>query len=224
MTYSLNCGSSVCPFAGNFWVCWWKEIMPHVISKSEFKLCLAGREKVKAMCVVAGGDIKTFCCCKSRGEREEIKAVVGLGKCRWAIKVCLICWLQLCLENSPDPSYGSGCCVRPHVPPFAKQASAIHNPSPLPSTSPHPLHWKGWPLNSQASGNICSPEIHTSCQLGLGWASGTWGRTPWCSCGPEKDQTRKFCGWVEGGALLAGGCLAVAAPLCLKGGRDRICS
>lgn len=60
--------------------------------------------------------------------------------------------------------------------------------------------------------------------IGVGVGLGDRGRTPWCSCGPEEGQTRKFCGWVEGGgALLAGGCLAVAALLCLKGGRDCIC-
>lgn len=36
--------------------------------------------------------------------------------------------------------------------------------------------WKGQPLNSQASGNICSPEIHTTLQLGHRAGAGLGGQ------------------------------------------------
>lgn len=63
--------------------------------------------------------------------------------------------------------------------PVAKQAGVICNPPPPK---------KGWPLNSQASGNICSPEIHTSCQLGSGWAQGLEKGLLGCSCGRRRKS------------------------------------
>lgn len=96
--------------------------------------------------------------------------------------------------------------------PVTKQAGAIRNP---------PL--KGWPLNSQASGNICSPEIHTCCQLGLGWAQGL-GKEPLMQLWPRERPDQDVLWLEKGGGSHSGGCLAVTILLCLKGGRDHICS
>lgn len=111
----------------------------------------------------------------------------------------------------PWPILRTGCCVRPHVPLLQSRQAQYATP---PERDGH------WTLRQVA---IFAHLKYTHLANWGRGGLGDWGRTPWCSCGLEKDQARKFCGWRRAGALLAGGCLAVAAPLCLKGGRDRIC-
>lgn len=48
----------------------------------------------------------------------------------------------------------------------AERNSHSFTPTSCKSVTPIRNLWKGQPLNSQASGNICSPEIHTTLQLG----------------------------------------------------------
>lgn len=110
----------------------------------------------------------------------------GLGKCRWAIWVCLICWPQLCLENSPDLSYGP-VAVWGHTYPPAKQAGAIRNP---PERASH------WTLRQVA----IFAHLKYTHLANWGWGGpGAREGLPWCSCGLEKEQTRKFWGGVGWG-------------------------
>lgn len=78
-----------------------------------------------------------------------------------------------------DPSYGS-VAVWGHMYPCCKAGRRNMQPPSPPK--------KGWPLNSQASGNICSPEVHTSCQLGSGWAQGLEKGLLGCSCGRRRKS------------------------------------
>lgn len=89
--------------------------------------------------------------------------------------------------------------------PVAKQAGNTQPPTP-PERAGH------WTLRQVA----IFAHLKYTHLANWGWGGlRDRGRTPWCSCGLEKEQIRKFCSWRKVGALMAGGCLAAAALLCL---------
>lgn len=123
-------------------------------------------------------------------------------------------WTPAVPGEFPWPILWIGCCERPHVP-LLQSRQAQYTP-PLPTHTHIHTHWKGWPLNSQASGNICSPEIHTSCQLGSGWARGL-GKDPLIQLWPAERADQEVL-WSEeggGGGSVGGGAVSQRRPYCV---------
>lgn len=164
------------------------------------------------------GDIKSFFCYKSSGGRKwKLEMVSQSGKMQMSYIGMFDLLTPAVPGEFPWPILCTGCCVRPHVTPVAKQAGAIRNPQPTP-----PERTGHWTLRQVA---IFAHLKYTHLANWGRGGLGDRGRTPWCSCGPRrKIRPGSFAAGEGVGAVLAGGCLAAAALLSLKGGRDRICS
>ena len=124
----------------------------------------------------------------------------------------------------PDPSCGP-VAVWDHMCPCCKAGGRNTQPPPHTHTHTHPPTPERaghWTLRQVAIfAHLKYTHLTNWGRGGLGDS----GRTPWCSCGPRrKSRPGSFVAGGGWGALLAGGCLAVAVLLCLKGGRSRICS
>lgn len=78
--------------------------------------------------------------------------------------------------------------------------------------------WKGQPLNSQASGNICSPEIHTTLQLGRRAGAGLGGSG---SC--EAERRGRSGSLVRGNRTPAGVLFIAGGPIVFYGREGYIC-
>ena len=184
------------------------------------------REKKRSKLCVCGGfwGHQLILCCKISGGRKWKLEMVSLVwenadepyRCVWFADPS--CAGRIPLTHPVDRLLCETTCA-----PAAKQAGAIRNPPPThthPPTSERAGHWT---LRQVAI------FAHLKYTHLANWGRGglrDWGRTPWCSCGPRRKSRPGSFLWLEegGGALLAGGCLAVALLLCLKGGRGRICS
>lgn len=168
------------------------------------------RKGVRAPWVVAWEDIF---CCKTYGWRKWKLETVWEN----ADELCLYVWFA-----------GSSCAWRiPLAHPEdwllceATCTSVQSRQAQYATSSPPPEKGGHWTLRQVAI------FAHLKYTHLANWARGglrDLGRPPLCSCGPEKDQTRKFCDWRWVGVLLPGGCLAVLTLLYLEGGRGHICS
>lgn len=98
--------------------------------------------------------------------------------------------------------------------PVAKQAGAIRNPPPLP---------KGLAIELSGKWQYLLTWNTHILPIGVGVGQGL-GKDPLMQLWPRERPDQEVLWCTRVGALLAGGCLAVAALLCLKGGRDCICS
>lgn len=78
--------------------------------------------------------------------------------------------------------------------------------------------WRGQPLNSQASGNICSPEIHTTLQLGHRAGAGLGGSG---SC--EAERRGRSGSLVRGNRTPAGVLFIAGSPIVFYGREGYIC-
>lgn len=178
------------------------------MQSQRFRLCIA-EIKVKSVCVVAGRDVKSPFCCKSCGRRKwKLETVSCSGKMQMSYIGMFDLLTPAVPGEFPWPILCTGCCVRPHVPLLQSRQAQY---ATYPSLS-LPLPWKDWPLNSQASGNICSPEIHTSCQLGSGWARGL-GKDPLMQLWPGERPDQEVLRLEEGGGCLGGGLFSGGGPI-----------